>query len=66
MYSLKISFDKKNSLIYLQAEHLSIHGSFNISFSFRTTARDGIVMLIVDPVTSDSFFVELYDSQVIS
>lgn len=60
-------FFKSSAISFLiKADRLSINGSFNVSFSFRTTARNGILMIIVDPRTNDSFFVELYDSQVLN
>ena len=41
-----------------------IQNIFEVAFQFRTTIRNGIVMIITDNSTGDSFFIELYDSQV--
>lgn len=46
------------------AERVQIKDPFNVSFSFRTTAKNGILMIIVDKITNNSFFVELVDSQI--
>lgn len=45
------------------SEHLTIRDTFNVAFQFKTTAQNGVLMIIVDRSTHDSFFIELYDSQ---
>lgn len=45
------------------SEHLTIRDTFNVAFQFKTTAQNGVLMIIVDRSTKDSFFIELYDSQ---
>lgn len=34
-----------------------------MSFDFRTGSRDGVMLIVVDAFTNDSFFIELCDSQ---
>jgi hypothetical protein len=51
-------------IINFLAENITIKDSFDISFQFRTSQPNGVLMLIVDSKTNDSFFIELYDSQV--
>lgn len=45
------------------SEHLTIRDRFNVAFAFKTTQQNGVLMSIVDRSTGDSFFIELYDSQ---
>ncbi|CAF0709204.1 unnamed protein product [Brachionus calyciflorus] len=61
--SLQLGAIFNGSSFGLLTEHLSIKDSFNVSFDFKTTAKNGILMIVVDPSTQDSFFIELYDSQ---
>jgi hypothetical protein len=35
-----------------------------VSFEFKTTAKNGLIMIMVDRNTNNSFFIELVDSQV--
>lgn len=46
------------------AERVQIKDPFSVSFSFRSTVKNGILMIIVDKFTNNSFFVELVDSQI--
>ncbi len=52
-----------NSFIH-SAQHIQIKDSFYTSFSYKTCHPNGIVMMIIDENTGNSFFIELVDSQV--
>ena len=46
-----------------KAKHLEIKDTFDLSFDFRTSQKNGILAIISDSYSSDCFFIELYDSQ---
>jgi hypothetical protein len=48
----------------LLSSSMQIKDAFDLSFDFRTSARNGILAIINDTFSSDCFFIELYDSQV--
>lgn len=52
-----------NFFIFI-ADHIQIKDSFSVSFQFRTTAANGLIMILVNQHTNDAFFIELVDSQV--
>lgn len=52
------------NLISKKAESIMIRDSFDLSFEFRTNSRSGIMAIVVDNKSNDSFFLELTDSQV--
>jgi hypothetical protein len=47
----------------LLSSSMQIKDTFDLSFDFRTSARNGILAIISDTFSSDCFFIELYDSQ---
>lgn len=53
-----------NITITNKAESVLIRDTFELSFDFRTNAKNAILAIVVDDNTKDSFFMELYDSQV--
>lgn len=48
---------------FLKAKQIEIKDTFDLSFDFRTNAKNGILAIISDSYTNDCFFIELYDSQ---
>jgi hypothetical protein len=56
--------DFSSNQFAILAQHLTIKDNFDVSFKFRTSSKNGVLMMVVDSYSNDSFFIELCDSQV--
>lgn len=45
------------------SEHFTIRDAFHVAFQFKTTQQNGVLLSICDRLSTDAFFIELYDSQ---